>query len=245
MASQTSGILLAAVVLAVGIVGAGWFVGQGFYAARAADRFVTVKGVAERPVEADIAIWPLTIVVSDNDLVQAHARLAKNVDAARRFLTENGIAPEQVSLQGLAVVDNEANRYGSAQAANRYTINQTLVVRSLDPARVKAASEKIADLVALDVVLQSGGPYQSVGPSFLFTRLNDLKPDMIAEATAHAREAAAKFAQDSGAKVGGIRRANQGVFQILARDEAATIEEQHQLHKLVRVVSTIEYFLEE
>ena len=100
-------------------------------------------------------------------------------------------------------------------------------------------------LLAAGVVLQSGGQYQTIGPSFLFTRLNDLKPDMIAEATARAREAAAKFAQDSGAQVGGIRRANQGVFQILARDRVQTIGEPYQLHKVVRVVSTVEYFLEE
>jgi hypothetical protein len=104
---------------------------------------------------------------------------------------------------------------------------------------VLTASAKVADLVAAGVVLQSGGPYQTVGPSFLFTRLNDLKPDMIAEATARAREAAAKFAHDSGAKVGGIRRANQGVFQILARDRVANIDEQHQLDKVGRVVSTV------
>jgi len=237
--------VVAAGVLALGIAVAGWFAGRGLYEARASDRFVTVKGVAERAVEADIAVWPLTIVVSDNDLASAHEQLAKNVRATQQFLSANGILPAQVSPQGLSVVDTESNQFRSATPGNRYTINQTLVVRSDSPMVVLSASEKVAELVAAGVVLQSGGPYQTVGPSFVFTRLNELKPDMIAEATARAREAAAKFAQDSGATVGGIRRANQGVFQILARDKVGSIDEQHQLHKIVRVVSTIEYFLDE
>jgi hypothetical protein len=237
--------VVAAGILALGLAAAGWFAGRGFYEARASDRFVTVKGVAERAVEADIAVWPLTIVASDNDLETAHDQLARSVGATRRFLGDNGILPAQVNPQGLSVIDTQSNQFASERNGNRYTINQTLVVRSDDPKTVLAASAKVSELVAAGVILQSGGPYQTVGPSFIFTGLNELKPDMIAEATARAREAAAKFAQDSGAKVGGIRRANQGVFQILARDKVATIDEQHQLHKIVRVVSTIEYFLEE
>lgn len=235
----------AAIILALGVAAAGWFAGRGLYEARATDRFVTVKGVAERAVEADVAVWPLTIVVSDDDLTVAHSQLVRSVAAARKFLSDNGIDPSEISSQGLNVLDRESNSYGSNQKGNRYTINQTLVVRSDKPRVVESASAHVAELVAAGVVLQSGGPYQTVGPSFIFSQLNVLKPEMIADATARAREAAAEFAQDSGATVGGIRRANQGVFQILARDKVAGIDEQHQLNKIVRVVSTIEYFLDE
>lgn len=235
----------AAMILALGVAAAGWFAGRGLYEARASDRFVTVKGVAERAVEADVAVWPLTIVVSDDDLTVAHSQLVRSMAAARKFLTDNGIEAGDVSTQGLNVLDREANSYGSNPKGKRYTINQTLVVRSDEPRVVESASARVAELVAAGVVLQSGGPYQTVGPSFVFSQLNALKPGMIADATARAREAAAKFAEDSGASVGGIRRANQGMFQILARDQVAGIDEQHQLNKIVRVVSTIEYFLDE
>ena len=237
--------VVAALIVAVGVAAAGWFVGRGFYAARVADRFVTVKGVAERAVEADVAVWPLTVVVSGNELDKASEQLARNLEAVREFLAGHEISADQINLQGFSVVDTFANQYGSSRPANRYTVNQTLVVRSDDPQKVLAASGKISELLVAGVVLQSGGQYRTVGPSFIFTRLNELKPDMIGEATARAREAAAKFAIDSGARVGGIRRANQGVFQILARDKVASIGEQNQLHKVVRVVSTVEYFLEE
>jgi hypothetical protein len=189
-----------------------------------------------------VAIWPLTVIVSDNDLPKAHEELDRSVKAVEAFLTANGIPADQVHFQGLTVTDAYAERFSGQSPGNRFIVKQTLVVRSGDPKAVLAASAKIADLVASGVVLQSGD-YER-GPSFLFTRLNDLKPEMIAEATARAREAAEKFAQDSGAVVGGMRRANQGVFQILPRDQVASSDEQHQLNKTVRVVSTIEYFLE-
>jgi len=113
-----------------------------------------------------------------------------------------------------------------------------------EPAPQFSYRENVAELLSAGVALQSGGPYQG-GPTYLFTRLNDLKPEMIAEATARAREAAAQFAVDSGAALGGIRRANQGLFQILGRDDVTSLREEQQIHKVVRVVSTIEYFLEE
>jgi hypothetical protein len=118
---RMSGRVVAAGVLALGIAAAGWFAGRGFYEARASDRFVTVKGVAERAVEADIAVWPLTIVVSDNDLASAHAQLTRNVSAAHQFLGDNGIPHAQVSPQGLSVIDTQSNRFGSSTPGNRYT----------------------------------------------------------------------------------------------------------------------------
>jgi len=102
----------------------------------------------------------------------------------------------------------------------------------------------VGELVAAGVVLSSGGEYGGGGPTFIFTGLNDLKPAMIAEATARAREAAEQFARDAKSRIGGIRRANQGTFEILARDRAPGITEEGQLAKTVRVVSTVDYNLE-
>jgi hypothetical protein len=144
------------------------------------------------------------------------------------------------------VTDAHANPYRPAnQAGSRFVIQQTLVVRSGEPEKVQAATERIGELVGAGVVLSSGGEFGSGGPTFVYTGLSALKPEMIAEATARAREAAAQFARDSSARVGSIRRASQGTFEILPRDQAPGISEQSQLLKTVRVVSTIEYRLEE
>jgi hypothetical protein len=228
--------------VAVGIALAGWFVGHGFLAGRTVDRFVTVKGLAERDVKADVALWPLRFIATADDLDIARAGIDRSKQAILSFLGANGIGANQVELQGLEVTDVLANPYRSGPVGTRFIINQTLMVRSEEPDRIQAVSQKVGDLIAAGVVLQaSAGP--GTGPTFLFTGLNDLKPQMIAEATANARAAAQQFATDSGVELGGIRQASQGVFVILPRDPAPGVIEESQLHKTVRVVATIEYYL--
>lgn len=231
-------------VLAVGIALAGWFIGVGFEK-RSGDRFVTVKGVAEREVDADLALWPITLNVASNDLAGAQEQLAGYVEKVNTFLEANGIDLSQVSLQTLRVTDAMANPYRQAEPASRFIIQQTLMVRSEEPERIFAASQKVSRLVNAGVAFSSGEQYGPGGPTFLFTRLNDVKPEMIAEATAEARKAAEQFARDSGSALGPIRRANQGVFQILPRDPAPGQQESNQLHKTVRVVTTIQYLLQD
>lgn len=232
-------------ILAAAIALAGLFVGLGFAQGRASDRFVVVKGVEERPVRADLAIWPLHLVSADNELGRAHARIEDNVRRVRTFLAQQGIDSTHVALQDFSVSDAQANQYGgSSQAGSRFVIKQTVVVRSTDPDRIQGASQRVGELVTAGVVLSSGAEYGGGGgPTFVFTKLNALKPQMIAQATARAREAAEQFAHDSRASIGGIKQASQGVFEILARDQAPGINEPSQIEKTVRVVSTVEYFL--
>lgn len=236
--------LLRVSILTVGIILAGWLGGNGFARARLGDRFVTVKGISEREVNADLAIWPLRLVVADNDLTRAQARLQSNVAEIFRFLGRNQIDTTQVTLQNFGVVDAFANEYRQpGMTGNRYIIRQVVLVRSDQPARVHAASQRVGELVNEGIVFSSGEEYGGGGPTFLFRGLNELKPAMIAEATARAREAAEQFATDSRSGLSGIRRANQGVFEILPRDQAQGISEGSQVAKIVRVVSTVEYIL--
>jgi hypothetical protein len=236
-----------ALVLAVGIVLAGVFAGSGFARGRSADRFVTVKGVAEQDVRADLAIWPIRIVAADNDLAAAQAHLQANIHGVLRFLAEQKIDTSKVALEDFSVTDALANQYGNNnRPINRYVIHQTVVLRSDNPALVLAASEKVGELATAGVTLSSGDEYRGAsGPTFVFTGLNALKPKMIADATARAREAAEQFARDSRSSIGGIRTANQGVFEILARNQIEGIRESSQIDKTVRVVSTVEYFLKD
>ena len=235
---------ISAAILAAGVLLGGLAVGGGFAKSRSGDRFVTVKGVSEREVMADLALWPLTIVAADNDLSVAQRQIERGVREVLSFLARNGIDTSAVTRQDYRVADAYTNQYQSPGGiSSRYAIRQTLIVRSESPDTVARASQKVGELVAAGVVFTSGQEYGAGGPSFLFTRLNDVKPEMIAEATAEAREAAEQFARDSESDLGGIRRANQGVFQILPRNQAADITEESQVAKTVRVVSTIEYFL--
>ena len=242
--------LLTPVILASGIALAGLLVAVGVSQVRTSDRFVTVKGVAEREVRADIAIWPLHMVSADNDLAAAQAKLNRSIEGVKQFLSRRGIDTTQSELTGFGVFDAMAQQFGGDRpATNRYIVRQTLLVRSTNPDQVLAASQQIGELAAIGVVVSSGagGEYggQGAGPTFLFTKLNELKPAMIADATARAREAAEQFARDSRASLAGIRRANQGVFEIAARDQAPGIMQETQIAKVLRVVSTVEYFLKD
>lgn len=233
-----------ALILAGSITLAGLLVGGGLAKVKESDRFVTVKGVAEREARADLAIWPLRLVAADDDLTRAYTTLRSNTGKVRDFLARNRIAASDVGLQEFGVVDNATN-YGGERSGARYVIRQTILVRSTSPDDIVAASQRIAELVSAGVVFSSGGEYGSGGPTFVFTGLNKLKPPMIAEATSRAREAAEQFARDSRTDLGGIRRANQGVFEILPRDQASGISEESQIVKTVRVVATVEYLLKD
>jgi uncharacterized protein len=233
--------LVVAIVLAVSIAAAGKFVGDGFRDGRQADRYVTVKGLAERTVSADLAVWPIRVTATGNDLGAVQAKVDQSVDAVTVFLIGEGIAKEALDRGRVEVNDLLAQAYrpeGADQA--RYIIAQTVTVRTAEVDKVRAASARSGELVKLGVVFGD-----SSGPSFAFTGLNAIKPEMIAEATKAARAGAEQFAADSNSRVGAIRQANQGVFTIGPRDGVAAGNPDGEVEKSVRVVSTIEFFLVE
>lgn len=232
-----------ALLIGAGIAVAGYFVGDGFVEGRKADRLVTVKGVSERDVTADVALWPLRFVAASNDLSVAQVEIKKDYAAVLSFLEAKGISAENVEVNQIDVNDRQAQLYGSQNPGQRYIITMGVMVRVLDPQLIARASRDVGELVDAGVLLSSDQGRS--GPTYLFNSLNDLKPEMIAEATAEARRAAEQFAADSQSKLGKIKTANQGVFVILPRDRAPGITAESQLQKTVRVVSTIDYYLKD
>lgn len=233
--------LLASLILGISAIVSAALIGNGLTDLRTGDRYVTVKGVAEREVNADLALWPIRFVATGASLSEAQDKARSSRDAIMAFLKLQAIDQDAVELQRLDVTDTRANPYQPNSGDQKFIISQTLMVRSTDIDRIRQAAQGVSELVDSGVVLSSD--YGPSGPTYLFNGLNEIKPEMIAEATASAREAAAQFAQDAKAELGGLRRANQGVFQILARDQAPGIMEEQQPVKTVRVVSTVEYYL--
>lgn len=226
-------------LIAAGIVAGGWFVGRGFAEARLADRYVTVKGLAERPVKADTALWPIRFVATSDKLAEAQGKLADDAAKVRRFLEDAGLPDSMVRVQSIGVVDQYAQPWRNGPVQSRYVLTETLAVRTTDVDRVADASQRIGALVQDGVALSHDGPTN--GPIYVFTGLNAIKPAMIAEAIRNARAGAEQFARDSGRHVGGIRQASQGVFEILPRDAAPGFDEAGQIDKTVRVVSTVRF----
>lgn len=200
------------------------------------ERSVTVKGLAEREYPADVVIWPIQYTVASNDLEQLYGELDRQAESIHAFLLLGGIEPEEISNSPPAITDKSAQQYGDGSSAQfRYTAQRTVTVYSSDIERVRLAMAGLSQLGRQGIVL-SGNDYQA-RPQYLFTRLNQIKPEMIEEATRNAREVAQKFATDSDSRLGKIRKASQGQFSISDRDA-------NNPHiKKIRVVSTVEYYL--
>ena len=233
--------LTAALILGLGIALGGYLGGQGLVQSRLGDRSISVKGLSEREVKADLALWALRFVVTGNDLAETQAEVKRNAEVVGTFLKKHGFSETDIELQAPQVTDRLAQMYSSGQFDTRFIIAQQIVLRTTDVDRVAEANRDTSALVEQGVVLSN--EYGPVRPSYLFTRIADVKPEMLEEATMRAREAAETFAADSGARLGGIRRAWQGQFSIQARDETPGVQENEQIMKTVRVVSTIDYLL--
>jgi uncharacterized protein len=250
---ERTSLLVPSAVLALGLILGGWLLGVQIKNTRLADRYVTVKGLVERTVKSDLAIWPLSYKEAGDDLTALYAKTEADKKVILDFLQQQSIQPNEIELGVIRVVDTQANEYGGGQRApHRYIVEQQVTVRTKRVDVVAAAAQKTMELLQKGIVLS--GNNQGSGLAYKFTGLNSIKPDMITEATRNARAAADRFAADSGAKVGTIRQANQGVFSILAAEQSSEPSEGGEpgyggmgadasLIKTVRVVTTVQYYL--
>ncbi|RJP68711.1 MAG: SIMPL domain-containing protein [Candidatus Abyssobacteria bacterium SURF_17] len=224
--------------IGLGIVIAGFFLASALYKVRAAERYVTVKGFSERDVDADLAIWPVTFKETDNDLLKLQRKIDTNRKEIREFLLKEGFSEEDISESPVSITDFQTQAYiqDREKLPYRYLAQATLMLRSSNVPLVKQVMEKSGELVSKGIVLVTEEYGQRA--EFIFTGLSAIKPEMVALATKDARRAAEQFAKDSGSKVGAIRKAHQGLFSIEDRDRYSPDRKQ------VRVVTTVEYFLE-
>ena len=230
--------LVAALVLALGIILGGYLLGDGLRRARMADRAVTVRGLAERDVTANLATWTLNFSAQGTELGSVQTEIDRDARTVSEFFRASGFPSEAISDGGGSV-----NQYfDSNRGENNVTINRRVQLRTNDVARARRAYGRQFNLIRGGVAIQEGS-----GIQYVFTRLNDIKPEMIAQATRNARESAEQFARDSGTAVGGIRSATQGYFSIGPRDGDATEEGyggRDSPFQKVRVVTTIEFYLD-
>lgn len=222
--------------LFLGLVSLGYQLGSAAIDFKQLERSVTVKGLAEQEVMADVVIWPIQFVVADNDLQSLYKSIDEGTGKIKAFLNENGIEATDITFAAPAITDKSAQQWGSDNRAEfRYTATQTVTVYSKKVDQVRSVMNELSALGKQGIVLV-GNSYDSQ-TEYIYTQLNDIKPQMIEEATRNAREAATKFAEDSQSVLGKIRQASQGQFSINPRDK----NNPHIMK--VRVVSTVEYYL--
>ena len=229
-------IIILGVCIFLGLTTLGFFISSATQKFKMFDRSVTVKGLSEKEYMADIVIWPIQFVVADNDLTSIYRSLDEQSASIRQFLAEKGLAEDEISLSVPSITDKSAQSYGNTNNTQfRYVASQTVTVYSSNIELARKVMNSLSTLGKKGIVF-SGGDYGN-STQYLFTRLNEVKPEMIEEATNKAREVAQKFAEDSQSRLGKIKRASQGQFSIGVRDG-------NNPHiKKVRVVSTIEYYL--
>ena len=213
----------------------GFFMGSSLIKFKAYERTVTVKGLSEKEYPADIALWPIQFSVAGNDLTGLYESIEKDSQEIINFLISNGFESGEINTSPPGIADKLAQGYEKSKIEFRYNAAQTITVYSNKIDSVRSTMNKLAELGKKGVVLTDNG-YQN-STEYLFTRLNEVKPGMVEEATIKAREVAQKFAKDSNSRLGKIRTAIQGQFSIDDRDR-------NNPHiKKIRVVSTIEYYL--
>lgn len=226
--------LASSAVLAIGLIVGGFALGDGLKRAHRADRAVTVRGLAERDVTADLATWTIAYSATAGNLADAQGSVDRDTAQIRDFFRELGFPADALQPTGVNVTQYKDN------GVPGFTVRQRVTLRSKDIKRAQNAVRRQFELVRRGVILEEGS-----GMSYTFTRLNDIKPKMVAEATRDARAAAEQFAKDSGAEVGTIKSATQGYFSIEARDgdSGGGWGVSDTPYKKVRVVTTIDFYL--
>ncbi|MCI5717189.1 MAG: SIMPL domain-containing protein [Alistipes sp.] len=230
----------AAAVLAVGIIVAGWLLYRGVVHFKDSDRVVSVKGLSEKEVKADRAIWPLVYKLAGNDVTSLYNTIESTNAKIVSFLVSNGIAKEEITVSPAEVIDMDAERYVSQGVKYRFNVTSVLTVSTDKVDLVVDLMSRQGDLLRQGIAVGSGDDYR-YRTQFLYTSesLNEIKPVMIEEATRNARVAAEKFARDSESRLGKIKRANQGQFSISDRDANTPYI------KTVRVVTSVDYLLKD
>ncbi len=233
MEKTNPGRIIGPLLIALAILGLGLCIKAGIDNIAFRDRTVSVRGLAEREVKANLVTWPITYSIAGNVLTEVYDRVSGNNALIVKWLTSNGIKAEDISVNPPDTYDRASNRYGSDSFQYNYAISCTVTVTTTDVAKVRELLNRQSEL------LKEGIPFSNSYINYQFTGLNDIKPEMIAEATKNAREAAQKFAVDSDSKIGKIKTASQGQFSIDDSDSSTPYI------KKVRVVSTIVYYLED
>ena len=233
---EKSSALLPSAIIALGIVVLGFTVRSGIVTFKDRDRIVSVKGLSEREVKADKVIWPLVYKDLGNDPAEMYRQLEKKNQKIVTFLKSGGLTDSEISVNPPTIVDRQADNYGNEIMNVRYKATSVITVTSPNVDKVRALMNRQAELMKQDIAIV-GEEYGGSSPSYEFTGLNKIKPEMVEEATKNARITAEKFASDSGSELGDIRSASQGQFSIESRDASTPFM------KKVRVVTTLEYTL--
>lgn len=228
-------IKLPALFLSTGIALSGFFIAYALSDSRAYNRYVQVKGLSEKMVKADKAIWSLRFRFASNELSDLYQGVAMAQNQIRQFLVAQGFVANEISIAPVSVTDNQSTNYNSNQKAKRFSADAGVTVATSKVDRVQDSVQKTGYLVKKGVIITGSNA------NYRFTHLNEIKPQMLNDATLSAQTAGQSFASQTDAQLGSIRNARQGVFTIT--DANSQYNSGSAIMKKVRIVTTVEFFL--
>jgi uncharacterized protein len=242
--------IIVSVALIVATVISAAILGEALQKFRSNDRFISVKGFSEREVKSDFAVWTIRTRIGNNDLNEGSRSIEEAKNKVIDFLKTNGFRDEEIIQKDLIVNDRKAQEYGNYETNNsfRFFIDKIIQVRSSNVDNVQKVSRMTDDLLKAGVVLSNRNEYEAT-VKFIFTKLNDIKPEMLTEAIQNAKNAAIQFTKESNTRLGNLRKANQGLFSIVDRDEYLSGQQDgsyyamsgSDMYKKVRVVVNVDY----
>ncbi len=243
--------MLIAFAILIGLALNGIFIGRALQRFKKEDRSISVKGFSEREVKANLAVWTIKTRVTTNDIAEGSRKVENDKQKIVEFLLQKGIKEIEIFQQDLKVVDKMAREYGNSDIGNfRYIIENTLQVRSENVDTIQNVKRMTDELLKMGVVISNIDEYRP-SVQYLFTDLNEIKPEMLLEATKNARKAAMEFTKESNVKLGELKKASQGLFTIVDRDDFISGQtgegygaNVNDIYKKVRVVVNIEYSVE-
>ncbi len=223
-------------LIALGLFSLGYSLGGSIVKVKEFERSVHVKGLSQKEVKANVVIWPIAYLRASNDLSELYDSLDKDTQKIQSFLKEKSFLSDEITVKAPVITDKMAQGYGDNKNIKfRYSAVKVVTVYT---DRIDLARESIIEIAKLGktgVTFRNNSYENEV--EYIFSGLNKIKPEMIAESTKNARASAQKFAEDSQSSLGKIKKAYQGQFSISPRDKNTPYI------KSVRVVSTIEYYL--
>lgn len=229
-------LVISSTILAAGLLALGLCLRSGLKSFNDSQRTVEVRGLSTREVPANQVTWPIVFKLVGNDLPQVYSNVSATNDTIVSFLKSNGINPKDISVSAPQMTDLSADRYNSQPIPFNYSVTSVVTVSSSEVTKVHDLINRQGELMKRGIPISSD---YSNPITYNYTDLNSIKPEMIAEATKNAREAADKFAADSQSKIGKIKSARQGQFSIEDRDNYTPYI------KEIRVVTTLVYYLED
>jgi len=251
MEKRTGIIIGLAIVVGLGLQAI--FLGHSIERFNREDRTISVKGFSEREVKSDFAVWSIKTRIAGNDLAMGSRSIDEAKNKVLNFLLKNGVKASEIVQKDLVVNDRKAQEYSNYNEASgfRFIIDKTIQVRSADVEKIQRISRMTDELLKAGVVLTSANEYGGSSVKYIFTKLNEVKPDMLSESTVSARNAAIRFTKESQTKLGKLKRASQGIFSIVDRDESLSGQAEggggagtNDMYKRIRVVVSVEYSIE-